>query len=80
MIEDKDVEKLIGAFKEVFPTAEMVQEGFKETAKKVDLEKLATKEQVQKIDERLKDVEEKLENIGDLRPRVKKLEEALEIE
>ncbi len=60
--------------------AAMVQKGFEKTATKADIEKLATKVQVQAIDERLKNVEEKLENIGDLRPRVKKLEEALEIE
>ncbi|HLD70861.1 MAG TPA: hypothetical protein VI937_03185 [Negativicutes bacterium] len=84
MIDDKDVEKLIGAMKEVFatkedyallPTSKMVEEGFEHV-----LNTMATKEQVQKIDDRLKVVEEKLDNMADLRPRVKKLEEALEIE
>lgn len=51
--------------------AKMINNGF---------EKTATKVQVEKIEDRLKKVEEKLEDIGDLRPRVKKLEEALEIE
>lgn len=64
--------------------ATMMEEGFNhilgEMATKSDLDKLATKEQVQKIDDRLKIVEEKLEAIGDLRPRVKTLEEAIGIE
>ncbi|OGZ73602.1 MAG: hypothetical protein A2908_00710 [Candidatus Staskawiczbacteria bacterium RIFCSPLOWO2_01_FULL_38_12b] len=87
MLDDKDVQKLIKAFKDVFPTAEMVQECFAETAKKTDLEKLAAKEQLEKleikvdrINERLKNVEVKLETIEDLRPRVKTLEEAMGIE
>jgi len=58
--------------------AEMINNGFEKTATKVQLHNLENK--VDKIDERIKNVEEKLENIGDLRPRVKKLEEALEIE
>ena len=66
MLDDKDVQKLIKAMKEVFPTAQMVKDSF---------DNAATKVQVQKIDERIKVVEQKLEDIGDLRPRVKKLEE-----
>lgn len=58
--------------------AEMINNGFEKTATKAQVEKLEDK--VDKMDDRLKSVEEKLENIGDLRPRVKKLEEALEIE
>ena len=55
---------------DVFPTAKMMNESF---------ETIATKEQVEKIDDRLKRVEEKLENMGDIKSRVKTLEEALEI-
>ncbi|OGZ69902.1 MAG: hypothetical protein A3F47_01165 [Candidatus Staskawiczbacteria bacterium RIFCSPHIGHO2_12_FULL_38_11] len=55
--------------------ASMMEEGFNHV-----LGEMATKEQLQKVDDRLKNVEGKLEEIGDLRPRVKKLEEALEIE
>ncbi len=78
MLDDKDVEKLIGALEKVFPTAKMMKESFDNVATKEQFQSLDKK--VDKIDERLKVVEQKLEDIGDLRPRVKKLEEALEIE
>lgn len=78
MLDDKDVEKLIKAMEEVFPTAKMMNDSFNTVATKTQLQNLEKK--VDKVDDRIKNVEEKLENIADLRPRVKKLEEALEIE
>lgn len=58
--------------------ADMMESGFELVLEKI--EKTATKEQVQKIDDRLKVVEEKLENMEDLRPRVKALEDTMGIE
>ena len=50
--------------------AAMVHEGFKETAKKVDMDA-----GFKKIDERLRNVETKLEE--DFRPRIRTLEDAM---
>ena len=60
----------------------MVQEGFKETAKKVDMEAGFKKvnDRLDKVDCRLDAVEQELVNVRGLPNRVKKLEEALEIE
>ena len=90
MLDDKDVEKIVEAMKGVFPTMEEMKEVFLTTEEmkevfptaemmKESFEGVATKEQFEKIDDRLKNVELKLEAIEDLRPRVKKLEEALDM-
>lgn len=72
MIDDKDVRKLIKAFGEVFPTAKMVNDSFNA---------VATKDQVREvIKEELVAVKVKLDSIGDLRPRVNKIEEILGID
>ena len=72
MLDDKDVKKFIKAMADVFPTAEMVNAGF---------EKTATKEQVEKLEEKLDNaVEKQDEGIRSLTGKVKVLEEALEIE
>jgi hypothetical protein len=55
----------------------MMESGFELVLEKI--EKTATKEQVQKIDERLKVVEEKVDRLEGIPARVKTLEGALEI-
>ena len=57
--------------------ARMMKKSFDNVATKADLEKLATREQVQKVDERLQNLEV---NFGGIPGCIKKLEEALEIE
>ncbi len=73
MLDDKDVKKLVKAFKDVFPTAEMVQKSFLATDKNVT-------EGFKKVNNRLDAVIEKHdEEIKGLKGRVKVVEEALEI-
>ena len=62
--------------------ASMMEEGFNHVLSEIATieNTIATKEQVQQIDDRLKNVEEKIESISDLRPRVKTLEDAMGIE
>ena len=84
MINDTDVKKIMKAMKDVFPTAEIVEKSFDGTASRADIVKLATKEQVEKIDLKLTKVESKLnsvlsEEIESLKQRVRVLENALEI-
>lgn len=75
MIDDKDVKKIIEAMEEVFPTAKMMLDSFANIESR-----MATKEQFQNLDARLTRVEEKIDKLEGVPARVKKLEEALEIE
>lgn len=70
MLEDKDIKKLIRAMEEVFPTATMVKNSF---------DTVATKEQVESLTKKVEKIDVRLENIEDLRPRVKAIEESLEM-
>ncbi len=85
MIDDKDVKKIVGAFKDIFPTAEMVQKGFLGTDKKVALGFEKVDKHFESMDKRLDRIENSLikkhsDEIVYIRERLKKLEEALAIE
>ncbi len=79
MLDDKDVKKLVKAFKDVFPTAEMVKKSFDAVDKQ--LNDIATKDDIKKIDEKLDGVIEKYDGeISSLKGGVRAVKEALEIE
>ncbi len=79
MIDDKDVKKLVKALEGIFPTAEMVQEGFNDVTSKMAT-KVEMEKGFEKVDKRLNRIEGQSEEIKSLKDRVKVLEDALAIE
>ena len=79
MIDDKDVKKLVKALEGIFPTAEMVQEGFNDVTSKMAT-KVEMEKGCEKVDKRLNRIEGQSEEIKSLKDRVKVLEDALAIE
>ena len=60
-MEEKDIQKLISAMQDIFPTAEMVQRGFDNTATKDDIKRL--EDRMDKSDERIDHLEEGMEHL-----------------
>ncbi len=84
MFDNKDLEKIIKAMADIFPTAKMMNDSFEKVATKEQVEKI--EDQVKKMDDRLGKVEAKLDEIEvkisdpqSLEKRVRVLEKALEI-